>query len=460
MNTPKLYPLRPQEAAIHPERVITRNGKTVRSLKFYNREKSFPLSADIDGYHDWSGRKVDVSYTKHGTFYYETANRQHPLDLFMTTPPEDKPATLTLPELLALTNGHPPHREDGWTRDMLPEGWRPLFDGEPYSYYDQMMRVDFPADSWTQCCGAAEGYLQKCRIRTRRPAPPKPAEEVASKSSDELSLLKETMANIAQEFGISTPLLLMAMAENNEETYADILLRHIRKERESSVARLATAEQEVSRLNTRYTIAQTSADEFQAALHGAFARAESAEAQVEALQRQYQCVYCQTTESQLSALRGELAEVKSRITELEQEYERSTNLAIRETNARNTLTAENRALLSSAEDLKHKNVILKQNLAEARRVASDCLLEKERAREILSATGAVDGGGWKDIETAPKDGTEIMLYWPYWHNTPVIGHWNESQAQWWSECVLSDGPPPTRWQPLPKAPTSKQEGEV
>jgi hypothetical protein len=62
---------------------------------------------------------------------------------------------------------------------------------------------------------------------------------------------------------------------------------------------------------------------------------------------------------------------------------------------------------------------------------------------------------WQPIETAPMDGTEVILWWPHWSDTPVTGSWMEKSDQWFSEVCLGysdDDPPPTHWRPLPPGP--------
>jgi hypothetical protein len=65
--------------------------------------------------------------------------------------------------------------------------------------------------------------------------------------------------------------------------------------------------------------------------------------------------------------------------------------------------------------------------------------------------------GWQDIETAPKDGTRILLGSP--GNEPVIGCWVSDSFAHGDEA--SDLPygrltdprwVPTHWMPLPEAP--------
>jgi hypothetical protein len=41
---------------------------------------------------------------------------------------------------------------------------------------------------------------------------------------------KQSMTRVAAEFGITSPLQMIARAENNEQTYADILIKIIREQ--------------------------------------------------------------------------------------------------------------------------------------------------------------------------------------------------------------------------------------
>jgi hypothetical protein len=62
---------------------------------------------------------------------------------------------------------------------------------------------------------------------------------------------------------------------------------------------------------------------------------------------------------------------------------------------------------------------------------------------------------WQPIETAPKDGTQVLLWWPYWCvDTPIVGSYNFDHDEWDSMSAISivDSPPPTKWMPLPEPP--------
>lgn len=65
---------------------------------------------------------------------------------------------------------------------------------------------------------------------------------------------------------------------------------------------------------------------------------------------------------------------------------------------------------------------------------------------------------WQDISTAPKDGTEVLVFVPRRLGPIYAGASNATGKQWWSR-NLGDLQP-THWMPLPKAPTpNDQEGK-
>lgn len=74
---------------------------------------------------------------------------------------------------------------------------------------------------------------------------------------------------------------------------------------------------------------------------------------------------------------------------------------------------------------------------------------------------------WNPIETAPKDGTRLLLWHKdgyvvsgRWHSDPGIDNPNayEPQWAWWvsdNEIVMWDGGPddhPSHWMPMPELP--------
>jgi len=63
---------------------------------------------------------------------------------------------------------------------------------------------------------------------------------------------------------------------------------------------------------------------------------------------------------------------------------------------------------------------------------------------------------WQSIETAPKDGTTVLLYAPGWES-PRTG-WTYGKDDW-QECPFHHDPArtdyrPTHWQPLPAPPVT------
>lgn len=74
-------------------------------------------------------------------------------------------------------------------------------------------------------------------------------------------------------------------------------------------------------------------------------------------------------------------------------------------------------------------------------------------------------GKWLPIESAPKDGTEILVWWPrvlfYVHSGMATVAWGE--AEYWElvhcgEMATSArlGGEPTLWTPLPEAPKEEK----
>ena len=67
--------------------------------------------------------------------------------------------------------------------------------------------------------------------------------------------------------------------------------------------------------------------------------------------------------------------------------------------------------------------------------------------------------GWRPIETAPKDGTEILVCGPacsgfYFSVACWKDRWQES---WWSDYEDEELFPPSHWMPLPAAPEPQEE---
>jgi hypothetical protein len=68
---------------------------------------------------------------------------------------------------------------------------------------------------------------------------------------------------------------------------------------------------------------------------------------------------------------------------------------------------------------------------------------------LLASLSSDPAQGWQDIETAPKDGTEVLLLFP--SDTKRTGYWAKSIQRWSVDAVVSM-PLPTHWMPLPEPP--------
>lgn len=62
---------------------------------------------------------------------------------------------------------------------------------------------------------------------------------------------------------------------------------------------------------------------------------------------------------------------------------------------------------------------------------------------------------WQPIETAPKDGTRILVFGPYCGGLPIMATskwlpWTEDRVE--KGCWYANGVAPTHWMPLPDPP--------
>lgn len=90
-------------------------------------------------------------------------------------------------------------------------------------------------------------------------------------------------------------------------------------------------------------------------------------------------------------------------------------------------------------------------------------LGDSKTAALLDWAVTAEPSGWMPIETAPKDGTEMLL-WEVGSNVPVIGSWYDRRERWYAStehyntdgdaCVIdtlwSDGI--QHWMPLPQPP--------
>lgn len=87
------------------------------------------------------------------------------------------------------------------------------------------------------------------------------------------------------------------------------------------------------------------------------------------------------------------------------------------------------------------------------------------AHTALSALRPFLGDGWRTMESAPKDGTPVLLFARHINATApvlVVGHYNGEEFGWIAVSFVPHGPMqivPRAWQPLPDfPPDSGKEG--
>lgn len=80
-----------------------------------------------------------------------------------------------------------------------------------------------------------------------------------------------------------------------------------------------------------------------------------------------------------------------------------------------------------------------------------CAQNKIAEREQEAATAALEQQ-WQPIQTAPKDGTIVLLWWPYWRDRAVIGYYDKVRHCWNSDVALETAEPPKGWMRLPSVP--------
>lgn len=82
----------------------------------------------------------------------------------------------------------------------------------------------------------------------------------------------------------------------------------------------------------------------------------------------------------------------------------------------------------------------------------DVTLDEEIRAALASLTALAEGEeGWQSMETAPKDGSWVQLWWPCWHHVPISGYFKFGTG-WVTDKNFSYGPDPLAWMPLPKPP--------
>lgn len=63
---------------------------------------------------------------------------------------------------------------------------------------------------------------------------------------------------------------------------------------------------------------------------------------------------------------------------------------------------------------------------------------------------------WEPVETAPRDGTAVLLFHPSWDTVQVGIHYEAAEA--WQQPNGDLLPMPTRWKRLPPLPNERRNG--
>lgn len=76
---------------------------------------------------------------------------------------------------------------------------------------------------------------------------------------------------------------------------------------------------------------------------------------------------------------------------------------------------------------------------------------------LLERLAGQSGERWRPIDSAPKDGTRLWLFWPGCgpDDSQSVGWWHESiHGCWWMDHADTERQDPTHWMPLPAPPVS------
>lgn len=90
-----------------------------------------------------------------------------------------------------------------------------------------------------------------------------------------------------------------------------------------------------------------------------------------------------------------------------------------------------------------------QDIEEAANETLDCLDSIRKLKTYLRT--AIETGGWLPIETAPKDGTQILTVCG---NSCSVREWGEGEDDIFAWQPRIRGHFPTHWMPLPPPPNS------
>lgn len=98
-----------------------------------------------------------------------------------------------------------------------------------------------------------------------------------------------------------------------------------------------------------------------------------------------------------------------------------------------------------------------EEIAAIKRNWVDDLDDSREMRELcdLALRGLNAGDQWRTMESAPKDGTSVML-WNEDYARPITGEYFEA-TKWSNGWKHTYATQPTHWQPLPTPPAMKEK---
>lgn len=115
------------------------------------------------------------------------------------------------------------------------------------------------------------------------------------------------------------------------------------------------------------------------------------------------------------------------------------------------MTQRNDELLNALKKIKDESLSMEAIKAPARALGSILFM----ANEAIAAIP--EGEGWQTMDTAPRDGTHVLLWWPQWYHAPFMAYWSDRGEKWvgWqSDKIIHNRVDvgPSRWRPLPAPP--------
>lgn len=73
-------------------------------------------------------------------------------------------------------------------------------------------------------------------------------------------------------------------------------------------------------------------------------------------------------------------------------------------------------------------------------------------RKLIAPIIAALTSQWQPIESAPKDGTPVLVDHPAWHSRVLPGEWDENLSAWRVDGFGFPATQPSKWHPMPAPP--------